>query len=94
MAHHRSAKKRNRQRIQQTERNRHVLTTMRTSIKKFRTAVASGDPKAAQTILAETVRKVDSAAQKGVIHRRAASRTVSRLTLAYNRLATPPKASA
>jgi len=90
VAHHRSAKKRNRQSINRTDRNRHVLTTMRTFIKRVRAAVKSGDAAAAEVQLKAAISQVDSGAQKGVIHRRNASRMVSRLTQAVNKLTRKP----
>ena len=47
MANHPSAEKRNRQRIESTNRNRAVKSAVRTAVKKARTAIAGGDSKKA-----------------------------------------------
>ena len=51
MATHKSAKKRARQDLKRRARNRHVLATMRTAVKKFQTSLAGGD---AEDLLAKT----------------------------------------
>ena len=79
MANTKSAEKRNRQNIQARERNRAHRSTLRTAIKKLRTAVASGDAAQAQKILPETLGVIDKTAQKKVIHANTASRYKSRL---------------
>ncbi|MDJ0765513.1 MAG: 30S ribosomal protein S20 [Myxococcota bacterium] len=86
MANHPQAKKRNRQRIKQTARNRHIRTTMRTSVKRVRTLIEKGDLELAKTALGVAVKNLDKAAVKGVLHRRTASRTISRLSIAVNKL--------
>lgn len=79
MANTKSAEKRNRQNIKARERNRAHRSTLRTAIKKLRTAVASGDAARAQEILPETLSVIDKTAQKKVIHANTASRYKSRL---------------
>ena len=79
MANTKSAEKRNRQNIKARERNRAQRSTLRTAIKKLRTAVASGDAARAQEILPETLSVIDKTAQKRVIHANTASRYKSRL---------------
>jgi small subunit ribosomal protein S20 len=51
-----------------TERNKAVKSELRTWIRKFRDAAASGDAEAAQTALQAASRKLDKAVSKGVIH--------------------------
>ncbi len=80
MANVDSAKKRVRQTEKRTARNKHVRTTVRTVLKKVRDAVAKGDKKAATEALAAAVKRVDQAVSKGVYHKNAGSRYVSRLT--------------
>ena len=87
MANHPSAEKRNRQRVVRTERNRSVRQTVRTAVKKARTALASGDGQVAKERIADAVRALAKAASKGVVHKKAASRTTSRIQSALNRLA-------
>lgn len=80
MANHESSKKRIRQTIKRTLRNRHVRSTVRTHVKKVRDAIATGDTSAAQTALASAVRRIDMAVSKGVYHRKTGSRYISRLS--------------
>jgi len=78
MANHASAEKRNRQRLVRTERNKAVRSSVRTAVKKARTALAEGDS-AAKDKVAEASRELAKAAQKGVLHPRTASRTTARI---------------
>ena len=80
MADHASAKKRNRQTIKRTERNRAVRTSVRTSMKRARAAIESGNKAEASKVLAEATRKIDMAVSKGVFHRKTGSRYISRLS--------------
>jgi small subunit ribosomal protein S20 len=82
-----SAEKRNRQRAKRRARNQHHLTTMRTYVKRVRTALEGKQPTDAHKLLAEAISVIDQTAQKGVIKRETAARQVSRLTLAVNRAA-------
>ena len=79
MANVASAEKRNRQRLRRRQRNLAHLTKVRSFIKRVRAALAAKDPKVAEA-LKQAVRAIDKAAQKGVIKRQTASRTISRLT--------------
>jgi small subunit ribosomal protein S20 len=79
MANTKSAEKRNRQNVQQRERNRGHRSRLRTAIKRLRTAVASGDAAQAQEALPGTLSVIDKIAQKGIIHPNAAARYKSRL---------------
>lgn len=78
MANHASAEKRNRQRVVRTERNRSVKSTLRTALKKARAAVAAGDENATQLVQAAQS-ELDTAARKGVIPARRASRVGGRI---------------
>ncbi len=86
MANHPSAEKRNRQRITKTARNRAASSTVRTLVKRVRDAIAAKDKAAAKKALLEAVRGIDKASTKGVVHAKAASRTVSRLSAAVHKL--------
>lgn len=86
MANHASAEKRNRQRLVRTARNRTVLSSVRTSVKKARSAIASGDGKLAKEKVAEATRALAQAAQKGVVHVKTASRTASRIESQLHKL--------
>lgn len=58
--------------------NRIVKTGVRTSIKKFETALAA-DPQNANVQLTATTSAIDKAASKGVMHKNAANRKKARL---------------
>lgn len=79
MANHPSAEKRNRQRITKTARNRAISSTVRTLVKRVRTALHAKDKAAATTALKAATVALDKAATKGAVHTKAVSRTVSRL---------------
>ena len=86
MANHKSALKRIRQTVKRRARNRHVITTMRTQIKRVRAAIESGNADEAQSLLGAATKALAKAASKGVIHRKQASRKISRLTVAVRKL--------
>ncbi len=59
---------------------------MRTHIKRVRTLVDGGEADAAKEALGVAVKQIDRAVTKGIVHPRTASRTISRLTIAVNKL--------
>lgn len=87
MANHKQAEKRNRQRIKRRARNLMYLSTMRTYIKRLRSALDDAKLEDAQAALSPALKSIGKAAQKGVIHKNTAARYSSRLSLAVNRLA-------
>lgn len=93
MPNHKSAKKRVRQNEKRRVNNRSHRTRLRTAIKKMRVALTAGDADTTQTLLPTTVSMIDKAIQKGVLHRNAAARYKSRLTMHVNDLANPPAQS-
>ncbi len=78
MANHPSAIKRARQNIKRRARNKHVAQTCRTLVKKAREAIDGKDAAVADTV-ASAVQSLSAAGSKGVIHKRQASRRISRL---------------
>jgi small subunit ribosomal protein S20 len=86
MANHPSAEKRNRQRITRTLANRRILSAVRTAVKQARAAVDAGDAAAAAERAKKAAQALASAASKGVVHQRTASRTISRIQVALNKL--------
>ena len=88
MANHASAEKRNRQRIERTNRNRAVKSAVRTAVKKARAAIA-GDPKKAGAQVSTAVKALARAASKGVIPPRSASRVTSRIEAALAKAGRP-----
>ena len=86
MANIQSAEKRNRQRLKRRARNVHHLSTVRTYVKRVRTALEAKDGDKAKTALKEATRVIDKAAQKGVLDKKSAARKISRLTVAVGKL--------
>ncbi|NLK14504.1 MAG: 30S ribosomal protein S20 [Spirochaetales bacterium] len=86
MSINRSAEKRERQNRKRRLRNRSTKSTMKTAIKKFNEAVASGDVESASATLAASLKLIDSTASKGVIHKNTANRKKSRLQLRFNKM--------
>lgn len=82
MANHPSALKRAKQNEKRRSRNRHVVSTCRTLVKKVRQALESNDAGAATTALAEASQALGAAASKGVLHKNNASRRIGRLAAA------------
>ena len=87
MANHKSAVKEHRQSLKRRANNRQYRSTLRTQIKRFRSAIDSGDADGARGMLSETLSMVDRTARHGAIESNAADRTKSRLTKALNRSA-------
>lgn len=80
LAYHESAKKRIRQNEKRRIRNRHLRSTLRSSLKKFEQAVEQENVEEAESSLRKTISIVDTAASKGVIHKNKAARHVSKIT--------------
>lgn len=80
MAHHKSAKKRIRQTERRTDVNDARTSRVRTFVKKVETAIASGDKAAAASALRAAEPELQRGVTKGVVHRNAASRKISRLS--------------
>jgi len=85
MPNHKSAEKRVRQSERRRLINRNNRTKLRTSIKKLRTALDGADTKVAGELLPLTVSEIDKAVKKGALHRNAAARHKSRLTVRVTR---------
>ena len=87
MANIKSAKKRIEVIDKKTLRNKMIKAKVKTVIKKVEAAIAAGDKEAAQANLLVAISEIDKAASKGVYHKNNASRKVSRLTAAVNKMA-------
>ena len=87
MPNHKSAEKRDRQNNKRKAVNAANRGALRTQVKKQRLAIAAGDKNEATNLLSETVKVIDQAVRKGVLHRNTAARYKSRLTLGVNGLA-------
>lgn len=84
MANHKSAKKRARQTVKRTARNRPVKTHIKTTTRAFREAIAEGDKTKVEETYKAAAQTLRRAASRGVIPKRTASRRVSRLSVAFN----------
>jgi small subunit ribosomal protein S20 len=87
LANHKSAIKRSRQNQVRRARNRSNRTAMKTAIKKVMTAVEQNAAEDAQAVLREAISIIQRTAGKGTIHKKTASRKISRLTKRVNALA-------
>jgi small subunit ribosomal protein S20 len=80
MANTSSAQKAARQTARRTEINKARRSRLRTVVVQIEEAIASGDREKAQAALKQAEPVIMRAVQKGVVHKNAASRKVSRLT--------------
>ena len=87
MANIKSQIKRNKQNEKRGERNKTVRTALKTSTKKVRLAITSGDAETATTQQREASRALDKAVAKGIVHKRTAARRKSRLAKAASSVA-------
>ncbi|HEV3045090.1 MAG TPA: 30S ribosomal protein S20 [Roseiarcus sp.] len=87
MANTSSAKKAVRKIARRTAINKSRRSEMRTTVRKVEEALASKDAKAAAAALHDAEPVLSRAAQKGIVHKNAASRKISRLTKRVKALA-------
>lgn len=87
MANIKSAKKRIKVIETKTARNKAIRSKVKTSIKKVEAAIAAKDKEAAAVALRAATVEIDKAASKGVYHKKNASRKISRLAQAVNKIA-------
>ena len=80
MANTSSARKATRKIAQRTEINKGRRSRLRNFVRKVEEAIETGDRAQALAALKQAEPVIMRAAQKGVVHRNAASRKVSRLT--------------
>jgi small subunit ribosomal protein S20 len=80
MANTTSAKKATRKIARRAAVNKARRSRMRGAMREVEEAITTGDPKAALTALKAAEPAIMRAAQKGVMHKKTASRKVSRLT--------------
>jgi small subunit ribosomal protein S20 len=82
LANTRSAEKRNRQAQKRRDRNVGVRTRVKSAVKKAREIIANGDVAGAKAAAVEAASTLAKAASKGVLHKNAAARRISRLAKA------------
>jgi small subunit ribosomal protein S20 len=80
MATHKSAEKRNRQTATRTAVNKARLSRIRTFVKKVEEAILTGDKATANAALRVAQPELQRGVGKGVIHKNAAARKISRLS--------------
>ena len=79
-----SAKKRARQSIKRRARNKSVISNLKSSVKAYKTALEAGED-AKDLLLRKVISLYDKAAAKGVIHKRNASRNISKISKTINK---------
>lgn len=85
MANHKSAKKRAKQSQVRRLRNRSVKTTLKGLEKRVRSAKETGENTTDKDqLMRQTQSAIHKAAKKGIIHKKTASRKISRLSKLLN----------
>ena len=69
------------------EKNKADKSEMKTVLKKFESALESGDKAVAENAYKQAVVIVDKAVNKGILHKNTAARKKSSMTLQLNKLA-------
>lgn len=85
MANHKSALKRARQNEVRNRRNRAIKSRINTAVRRVNEAINNKAPEEAEKALQEAVPVIQKAATKGTLHKKTASRKVSRLTKRINK---------
>ncbi len=75
-----SAKKRVLVTEKKAQQNKMVKSALKTSIKKFLAAVNAGEKETAVALYSETMSAIDSAAQKGILHKNNAANKKAKLS--------------
>ena len=83
MANNPSTLKRQKQSEKRRQRNRSYKSSINTAIKKVFASREEKNPEAAKASYEAAVSRLDRAVTKGVLHRKTASRKISRLTRQY-----------
>ncbi len=86
MANHKSAKKRDRQAKIRRLRNRMNKSVMKTAVRQVEEALVAGSEEQAKAALQAAIPLIYRTATKGAIHKKTASRKVSRLTKRVNKM--------
>ncbi len=81
-----SAKKRVKTIEAKTMQNKMLKTALKTSMKKYEAAIASGNKEAAAETYKATVKRIDKAVAKGLLHKNTAARKKSQFTRKLNTL--------
>ena len=87
MANIKSAKKRILVNRTKADRNKAIKSGVKTAVKKVNAAIEANDKAAASAALLAATSAINKATTKGVYHKNTASRKVSRLAQAVNKMA-------
>ncbi|MBE0606008.1 MAG: 30S ribosomal protein S20 [Deltaproteobacteria bacterium] len=85
MARIKSGVKRHKQSLKRRTRNRHVRSTVKTAVKDVRSEIARGAGEKSAELLSKAASVLARAGSKGVLHKKTASRKVSRLAKAVHK---------
>ncbi len=86
MANHKSAEKRARQTLSKTIVNKSRKNTVRTFEKKLKSAIELSDKESAHQLFIQYASAIGKAVKKHIFHKNTASRKISRLSLAINKI--------
>jgi small subunit ribosomal protein S20 len=86
LANHKSAEKRSKQSDKRRLRNTAIKSEVKTDVKRVITAVDEKDKDGSKAALAKSIVDIKKASAKGVLHKKTASRKISRLTRKVNAL--------
>ena len=92
MANIKSQKKRDRQNVKQNAANSQVRSSVRTAMKKVNKALESREEKNIEQIVLDQrkfEKTIDTAARKGIVHKKTAARKKSRMAKKINALQQP-----
>lgn len=81
-----SAKKRVKVTEKKTAQNREWKNKLKSAIKDFENVVETGNKEEAEEQLRETIKVIDKAVSRNIIHKNNAARKKSRLTKMYNNM--------
>ena len=81
-----SAKKRVKVTESKTMQNKMLKSALKTCMKKYEAALASGDKTSAEEPYKVAVKKIDQAVAKGLLHKNNAARKKSQYTVKLNKL--------
>jgi len=85
MAVHKSAEKRARQNKQKQLYNRAIKSSMKTRVKNLLITLEGKNKETVHAQLKSVISSISKAASKGIVHKKTASRKVSRLTKRVNK---------
>ena len=85
---HKSTEKRARQNKKQYQANRAVKSSVKTGVKNLLAVIEAKNQEGSTTQLKKVISSLSKAASKGMVHKKTASRRISRLTKRTNKVLT------